>query len=138
MTHNLHASCVAFGKRAVLITGHSGSGKSALALELISIGAVLIADDQTLIETSNDQIVAKCPESIQGVIEARGIGLLRCHTQDTGVVRLVVDMDKPEPTRLPPHRVITLLGLEVDLVFGKDTANLAVAVKLLLHGGRIA
>jgi HPr kinase/phosphorylase len=37
----LHASCVALNGRAVLITGKSGSGKSALALQLMAYGAML-------------------------------------------------------------------------------------------------
>ena len=46
----LHASCVTDGVSAVLIVGPSGSGKSALALELMSREAALIADDRTIVE----------------------------------------------------------------------------------------
>ena len=43
----LHATCVAVDGRGLLILGPSGSGKSALALQLIALGAQLVADDRT-------------------------------------------------------------------------------------------
>ncbi len=45
----VHASCVAFGGAGVLILGPSGSGKSALALALMGLGAALVADDRVLL-----------------------------------------------------------------------------------------
>ncbi|MFQ5437976.1 MAG: HPr kinase/phosphorylase, partial [Paracoccaceae bacterium] len=45
----VHAGAVAFDRRAVLILGPSGSGKSSLALELMSRGASLVSDDRTIL-----------------------------------------------------------------------------------------
>ena len=45
----LHATTVALGGRAVLLTGPSGAGKSDLALRLIDRGATLVSDDQTMV-----------------------------------------------------------------------------------------
>ena len=42
----VHASAVALGERALLITGESGTGKTTLALEMLALGASLIGDDQ--------------------------------------------------------------------------------------------
>ena len=42
---NLHASCIAVHGRGVLILGPSGAGKSSLALQLMALGADLVADD---------------------------------------------------------------------------------------------
>ena len=42
----LHGSVVAAGGRAVLITGAAGAGKTTLALEMIALGAELVADDR--------------------------------------------------------------------------------------------
>ena len=138
MSDILHASCVAFGHNGVLITGKSGSGKSSLALELIALGGVLVADDRTIITAQNDRLTATCPAPISGQIEVRKIGILATETQPSATIRLVVDLDQSEPDRLPPHRKITISGIELDCIFGKDTLNLAIATKLYLIGGRVA
>lgn len=71
------------------------------------------------------------------MIEARGIGLLAARPQSSALVTCVVDLDQTEPDRLPPRRSITILGVEVDLVFGKDTPNLAAALNQLMQIGRV-
>lgn len=134
----LHASCITFGNQGLLIIGKSGSGKSALALQLIGLGATLIADDGVILTPIEGRLKATCPPAIQGMIEARGIGLLATKFQPATFIAYVIDMDRPEPDRLPPHRTHTLSGVEVDLVLGKDTPNLAPALSLLLQNGRIA
>ena len=61
----------------VLITGDSGVGKSELALELISRGHGLVADDAVdLYRVNQDTIEGRCPELLRNLLEVRGIGLL--------------------------------------------------------------
>ncbi|WP_082190162.1 HPr(Ser) kinase/phosphatase [Frateuria defendens] len=61
----------------VLITGESGSGKSELALELISRGHRLVADDATEFTLiAPDVIDGNCPELLQDLLEVRGLGVL--------------------------------------------------------------
>ncbi|GHA72923.1 HPr kinase/phosphorylase [Formosimonas limnophila] len=61
----------------VLIFGESGLGKSELALELISRGHGLVADDAVeLLRTAPDYIEGRCPPLLQNLLEVRGIGLL--------------------------------------------------------------
>ena len=61
----------------VLIHGESGLGKSELALELISRGHGLVADDAVeLLRTAPDYIEGRCPPLLQNLLEVRGIGLL--------------------------------------------------------------
>ena len=61
----------------VLLTGASGIGKSELALELISRGHRLIADDAPEFYRSKDEVViGRCPPLLQDFIEVRGLGLL--------------------------------------------------------------
>jgi HPr kinase/phosphorylase len=61
----------------VLITGESGLGKSELALELISRGHGLVADDAVdLFRINQTTIEGRCPELLQNLLELRGIGLL--------------------------------------------------------------
>jgi HPr kinase/phosphorylase len=133
----LHATCVAYGQSGLLIFGASGSGKSALALALMAMGATLVADDRVIINNIDNILIARCPEPIKGMIEARGIGLLAAQTQPTALVKYVVDLDQIETDRLPPNRTITILGVEVNLVFGKDSPNLAPALNQLMKIGRV-
>ena len=61
----------------VLITGEAGSGKSELALELISRGHRLVADDATEFTLiAPDVIDGNCPELLQDLLEVRGLGVL--------------------------------------------------------------
>ena len=65
----------------VLITGESGLGKSELALELISRGHGLVADDAVeLSRTAPHVIDGNCPELLQNMLEVRGLGLLNIRT----------------------------------------------------------
>ncbi len=73
----LHGVFVEVYSIGVLITGPSSSGKSELALDLITRGHRLIADDApdfTLI--APDVIDGTCPEMLQDLLEVRGLGIL--------------------------------------------------------------
>ena len=73
---NIHASCVAIGGRGVLLLGKSGVGKSDLALRLIAEGARLVADDRTILFAIRGALHAKAPETIKGLLEIRGVGIV--------------------------------------------------------------
>ena len=133
----MHASCVAVSGRGVLIMGPSGSGKSALALQLMAFGAELVADDQTEVSLEVG-LVARCPAVLSGLIEARGVGLLAAVALPQAEIRLVVDMGASEPDRLPPQRSVTILGTAVDLVLGRGNDHLAASVQCYLKGFRQA
>jgi len=61
----------------VLLTGASGIGKSEIALELISRGHRLIADDMVeLSRVGTDVLVGRSPEALKYHMEIRGIGIL--------------------------------------------------------------
>ncbi len=65
----------------VLITGASAIGKSELALELISRGNGLVADDIVeLYRISPDTIEGRCPTVLKEFLEVRGIGVLNIRT----------------------------------------------------------
>lgn len=137
-TELLHASCVAVGPAGVLILGASGSGKSALALELMAYGAVLVADDRVEITASDGALSARCPKAIRGHIEARGVGILAADTVATARVVLVVDLDQVERERLPETRTITLNGIELPLVHTPVHGHFPAAILQYLKGGRSA
>ncbi|MGB7298078.1 MAG: HPr(Ser) kinase/phosphatase [Burkholderiaceae bacterium] len=65
----------------VLISGESGLGKSELALELISRGHGLVADDVVeFTRIASNAIEGRCPEILRNLLEVRGLGLLDIRT----------------------------------------------------------
>jgi HPr kinase/phosphorylase len=137
-TTTLHASCIAAHGRGLLILGPSGSGKSSLALRLLSLGARLVADDRTELTAAGGQLAARCPAPIRGLIEARGVGLLRADPLDSAPISLVADLGQVENQRLPPARKITILGCEVSLVLQPQNDHFPDALMLYLRHGRQA
>ena len=124
--------------RGLLIIGPSGSGKSALALRLLALGADLVADDQTLLRAHGETLLASAPPTLAGLIEARHVGLLRSpHVSDVPVV-LVADLGTPETDRLPAFRSVTFCGLTRDLVRGSRSDHFADAMACYLRHGRQA
>jgi HPr kinase/phosphorylase len=134
----MHASCIAFNSRGLLIMGPAGCGKSALALQLMAYGADLVADDQTELAREGDGLTGRCPASLRGLIEARGVGILHVPAIAEARIVLVADLSRPEPDRLPPRRSITLLGQEVDLVLGLGNPHFPASVLCYLTGTRQA
>lgn len=134
----LHATCVADeAGRGLLILGASGAGKSTLALQMIGLGAFLVSDDLTCLTPDPDGPVATCPNpTALGLIEARGVGLLRVPAVPEAIIRLAVDLDQTEDHRLPPHRSIKCCGCKVNVVFGPIRPHLPTALWHLLRTGR--
>lgn len=113
----VHASTVEIGGHAVLIRGPSGAGKSDLALRLIDAGATLVSDDQTELAVENGRLFASAPATIAGLIEVRGLGLVRLPHRDRVPVGLAVDLDTANDIeRLPEPMAAAFLGLTVPLV----------------------
>lgn len=142
----LHASCVATtgpggAPLAALILGRSGSGKSALSLELIARGGVLVSDDVTRVRRDAAGLQADCPRpACAGLIEARGVGILRTPHLAQARIGLIVDMNAVEQDRLPPPRLARLLGLELPRILcgapaGDPSGAAAAAILILLRAG---
>ena len=132
----VHASAVSWKSRAALLLGGSGSGKSRLALEMMAMGAGLVADDRTCLRRRGNAVVASAPDSILGRIEARGVGILRAEYAGEAEVALAVDMESEERERLPPNRSIRMLSVEIDLLLGANAEALAAKIMQLLKSGR--
>lgn len=131
----LHASTVVIRGKAVAITGPSKSGKSGLAFKLMSLGATLLADDITWLEATPTTLIASCPPTLSGRIEARGVGILNAVPAPTAPLLLVVDLGIAEPARLPAHKIITLLGHDIVLLHTAAIPHFADAiVHYLMHG----
>lgn len=68
---------LAVHEQGVLLTGDSGTGKSALALELVCRGHALVADDAVEIQRpAPGTLVGSCPPLLQGCLAVRGLGIL--------------------------------------------------------------
>ncbi len=97
-----HASCAARGGAGVLLLGPPGSGKSDLLLRLLDHGFSLVADDRVEIVDG----VASAPSEIAGLIEVRGLGLVRLPHTASARLALAVELGGvgerlPEPARHP-------------------------------------
>jgi HPr kinase/phosphorylase len=87
----------------VVITGDAAIGKSELALELITRGHRLIADDIVEIyEISPDTLEGRCPMLLQDFIEVRGLGILNIRAlygevavKPKKTLRFIVHLEKP-------------------------------------------
>jgi HPr kinase/phosphorylase len=84
----VHASCVSRNGDGVLLIGPSGSGKSDLALRLLGRGFTLVADDRVDIEDS----IAAAPAGLAGLLEVRGLGIVRLPFAATARLALVADL----------------------------------------------
>src|SRR5690349_8258843 len=101
----------------VLITGESGVGKSELALELISRGHGLVADD--VVEISRiaaGTLEGRCPPMLTDFLEVRGLGLLNIRTifGETAVrrkmkLRFIAHLERPQPGGRDPSERLPLL-----------------------------
>ncbi|KPP88796.1 HPr kinase/phosphorylase [Erythrobacter sp. HL-111] len=138
----LQASAVAIAGRALLIEGAPGSGKSSLALALIDRGAGLIGDDGvTLTRRRDGTLVAAPPPHIAGLIELRGIGIVRVEPAPPCPVALILTLPAPDdapPERLPERAARrTLFGCEIP-VLAFDPGTVAPAARaewaLRIHG----
>lgn len=89
----------------VLLTGDSGVGKSELALELLTRGHRLVADDAPeFTQIAPDVIDGTCPELLQDLLEVRGLGIVNVADMfgDTAVkrnkyLRLIVHLERQDP-----------------------------------------
>lgn len=107
---NLHATAIVVGETGILFTGPSGSGKSELAFSFLveaqrcGLNHALVADDQIFISTHNDQIIAERPETILGLIELRGSGIITVLSVASAIMHYAVTPAlSQESPRLPPE-----------------------------------
>ncbi len=102
----IHASAVLVGRKAVLIRGASGSGKSSVAWDLLQVaqlGALpfgrLVADDRAIVEVHAGQLLVRPAPQLAGMIEIRGLGIRRLVFEPLAAVGLVVDLGASDTAR---------------------------------------
>jgi HPr kinase/phosphorylase len=145
--HGVFMEVQGFG---VLIKGDAAIGKSELALELITRGHRLVADDMTdFFRVSPERLEGRCPAMLQDFIEVRGLGVLNVRAlfgdnaiKPTKPLDMIVQLEMAE--KLAPHLVDRLkvkaqsekiLGIKVPKVTIPVAAgrNLAVLVEVAVR-----
>ncbi|APZ43938.1 HPr(Ser) kinase/phosphatase [Acidihalobacter ferrooxydans] len=150
----VHGVCLEVLGIGVLLTGASNVGKSELALELVTRGHRLIADDAPeFARITPDTLQARCPAVLQDLLEVRGLGLLNVRAmygdnavKQTKNLRLVIELRHTAPTPTDLVRLhgtydeCTILGITVPVIVihVAPSRNVAVLVeaavrKHLLH-----
>ena len=107
----VHGTCVAFGRRAVLLRGEPGAGKSDLALRFLALRAddearpMLVADDQVFVASDESgALIASPPPTLAGKIELRGIGIVEMPFLRQAQLHLVCDLvDAKDVPRMAPE-----------------------------------
>jgi HPr kinase/phosphorylase len=123
----LHANCVERGGAGVLLLGESGSGKSDLTLRLMEHGFSLVADDR--VDIANG--VARAPAALAGLLEVRGLGVLRVRYTEAATIVLAIALGS-RPVRLPAPQRYEALGVPL-VTLDPLGASAAVRVRLALE-----
>ncbi len=110
----VHGTCIDIDGTGVLLRGPPGSGKSDLALRLIDGGARLVADDRAELRLVDGAVAVSAPAAIAGMIEVRGLGIVRLEPVAEAALGLVVDLvPAPGIERLPEAASVEVLGIAV-------------------------
>lgn len=133
----IHASLVAWCGHGILIRGDSGTGKTALCLELMAAGAYLVADDLVRLAHRSGRLWARAA-SVTGLIELRCNGIFRVATSSGVRVSLCVELQAvSRRERLPESCVISLAGASIPLLrLPEGGLAGAGSVLLALYAGR--
>jgi serine kinase of HPr protein (carbohydrate metabolism regulator) len=136
---NIHACTVALGPLGVLIEGKSGSGKTSLALAAIeklqsqNHFAALVADDQCLIEAVNGRLIATCPPALAGLIEMRGLGVVKTTNLSSVLIDFVIQIvDDGIIERMPQQQFAKFAGIDLP-VFELPARQIAVSLPILMQ-----
>ncbi len=112
-----HGTVVDIAGVGVLLRGPSASGKSDLALRLMDRGATLVADDQFLVRSGSRGAIASAPDTLYGLLEVRGLGILSVPAIKTTPIRLIVDLVARELVpRLPEPTPKDMAGHPVSVI----------------------
>ena len=144
----LHAGLIALRDqgvwRGVLLRGAAGSGKSDLMLRALAAGFRLVADDRALVWRSGDALFGRAPETVRGLIELRGLGVVREEALPLSQIALVVRCEAAGTVeRMPEAQFETHAGvvaplLRIHALDASAPAKLGRALKRLGRGGGAA
>lgn len=95
---NVHGTGLLLGSTGVLLRGPSGAGKSVLALSLLDrwegrgLPAFLVSDDRVELVQTGRELSMRAPETLAGLIELRGRGIVKRPHKSLVTLHLVVDL----------------------------------------------
>jgi len=100
--------------KGVLIEGPSGSGKSDLALRSLAAGFRLVADDRVVVWASAGRLFGRAPEALAGLMEVRGLDVVRLEPLPLSEIVLVARTGEPE--RLPDPQEVEIAGVSLPTI----------------------
>ncbi len=130
---SFYATTIFLDGHGVLLIGSSGSGKSLLALELMSQGGFLVADDVTFLTVDDGKIYASANSQWKGCIEARGVGILSGFSTKQNVrIDYCIELTEDVPDRIPfKIQTFEYCGIEIPLFrINKNEKFLPTLVKI--------
>ena len=113
----VHGTTVEIEGSGVLLLGEPGVGKSDLALRLIEHGALLVSDDQTIINLHKGGLWAFAPEPIEGQIQIRQIGIQHVPFVKHSPLLFAVQLTLDSVDRMPEGQTFSLMDKEIPLYF---------------------
>ena len=90
-----------------------------------------MADDQAQISVG-PRPLARAPERLRGLLELRGVGIVKLPYLERAPIHLVVDMDAAPPIRMPDPSFRRICDHQIPQIVGKEVPNLAAAVLVFL------
>jgi HPr kinase/phosphorylase len=126
----IHASCAARDGAGVLLLGPSGCGKSDMVLRLLDRGFRLVADDRVDIADG----WASAPAALAGLLEVRGLGIVRLAHVSRARLALAVDLSRgadrlPRPER---HERLDVPLIHLDPAASSAAQRIALALDCAL------
>lgn len=124
----LHASCAARDGHGVLLLGEPGAGKSDLILRLLHIGFALVADDQVDLQGRQ----AQPPPRLAGLLEIRGIGIVRMPYVAPVSLALAIQLGRPDRLPLPETHASGVPLITLDPAAASAPARVGIALDCAL------
>ncbi len=109
----IQATGFVYQGKGILLAGAPGIGKTSLMLEMIRSGGQLVGDDGVALSNNNGSLVMDPPEATRGLIELRGVGILRLDPADGVMVTMHVCLVGDLEQRLPEQRHVSWLGVNL-------------------------